>query len=85
MARQWDLDDIGDDEALRLKLSLGHREGTDPKTTWADWGDYDCDHPHGPPGESQGPHFSTEEEIEAYYNSLRPSGWQPVNPPKENP
>jgi|688.fasta_scaffold109936_3 hypothetical protein len=85
MPKGFDLTDLNGDEDARLKLSLGHREGTDPRATWEDWGDYDCDHPNGPPQKRDGPRFSTEAEIEEYWNSLRPSGWQPVNPPKENP
>lgn len=80
---QWTLDDLNDDEELRLKLSLGHREGTDPKATWEDWGEHDSDHPHGPPNRRDGPHFATEKEIEEYYDSLRPSGWFPTIRPKE--
>lgn len=78
-AKQWDFGDLENDDALRLKLSLHHKEGTDPGETWADWGDYDCDHPHGPPVKRQGPHCSTEKEIEDYWNSLRPAGWHPTN------
>lgn len=45
-------------------------KGEDPKAVWADFGDYDCDYPEAAPQE--GVKFSTEDEIEQYYETLRP-------------
>lgn len=69
----WSSDDCDDD--TREYLNDHCKEGVDPRSTWDDWGDRECDHKE----ESRDDiHCPTYEETEEYYNQLRPSGWWPL-------
>lgn len=72
-ARTWNGDDC--DQDTRLEMALRHNEGTDPRATFDDWGDYDVDHPVETQEDVKA---SSVEEIEDYYNENRPSGWWPL-------
>lgn len=64
-------DDMSEEERHKQNSML--KEGVQPEGVWEDWGDYEHDYREEPTQEDV--KASSREEVETYYDELRPSGW----------
>lgn len=71
IGRWFNSDDMSEEERHEQNRLL--KEGVSPEGVWEDWGDCERDYRQKPTQEDV--KASSREEVETYYDELRPSGW----------